>query len=215
MPMRGGAGTFAREMTAAPPWPRPEPVDVVLALLVAGAATVDAATGASDAPLGSNVLAAALTTLPLAWRSVAPLPVVVVTTWSYALAVVLGLPSDETLIAPIAPVFAVYSLGEHARARELAGGVLAGLAAYVVAWVAGGHLGGLALAVPGVLGAAAVGRAVRVMGFETDVLKAQTVEAVADERARIARELHDVIGHSIAVMGIEAGAVRRVLPAGL
>ncbi|MEV4427404.1 sensor histidine kinase [Streptomyces sp. NPDC049602] len=62
------------------------------------------------------------------------------------------------------------------------------------------------------LTAGLLGRSVRERRSHTAELRAATsAEAVAAERLRIARELHDVIAHSIGVIAIQAGVGRRVI----
>jgi signal transduction histidine kinase len=203
---------------------RPGPVDAVLALLLFAGALLEVLLGGVSAPATAKVTAIVATTLPLAWRSLAPVETVAVTMGGFALAVVLGAPADELLIPALAPLVAVYSAGVQASARGLVVVVLIGLAAVAVAALAESDVqaSDVAVITALMLAAVAVGRAVRAMGFESDTLEARAAElerqrdeqaraAVAAERARIARELHDVIGHSISVMGVQAGAVRRLL----
>ena len=77
---------------------------------------------------------------------------------------------------------------------------------FVVAWLAG-----YALRERAEQAEAAEERAIRA---EREREAAARV-AVAEERARIARELHDIVAHAVSVMVLQVGAVRHKLPAEL
>jgi signal transduction histidine kinase len=199
------------------------PADAGLALVLLAAGLIEIAVSRSSMPLWAPVLAVLATTLPLAWREAAPLFVVAVAAVAVLLAGVFGNAHDLPLMLWLAIGAGVYSLGEYGSDGQLViGGILA-VVTYTTLGAVEDDAGSAALGGLLPLAALGVGRAVRVMGFESDVLGARidtleeqqerrAREAVAAERIRIARELHDVIGHSISVMGVQAGAVRRVLP---
>ncbi len=74
---------------------------------------------------------------------------------------------------------------------------------FVIAWLAGYGLRGRAAQAE-----AAEERAARAEREREIVARI----AVAEERARIARELHDIVAHAVSVMVLQAGAVRHRLP---
>jgi signal transduction histidine kinase len=162
----------------------------------------------------------------LAWRRVAPTTTVAVVAVASTLEAVAGVPLQAPLNPVIASVIAAYSLFVHASAhRAVAGGGL--LLAAIATQSASQHqeLGSFAWAAVLLAGVAAVGWTVRSRTERVDHLEQEALdlerareeqerEAVAHERARIARELHDVVSHSISVIAIQAQAVQRRLGPG-
>lgn len=170
---------------------------------------------------GPSVLAAlvlAAAPVPLLWRRQAPVAALVGTTM-LGIATVL-VPAPTQLLAPL---IALYTVGARC-ARAVSVGSLAAVAALSVAIA--GTVDGFG-AVPHtlvVLGTAwLLGDAQRARETHALALAERTGALVADrerlaelavveERTAIARELHDVVAHSIGVMVVQAAAARRVLP---
>jgi len=207
---------------------RPPLTDVLLAAGVLVVAQVETWMTTSFQPKPSLALLAVLMTVPLAWRRRAPFGVLVVVGIAGAV-VGTGWPELNALYTFIAVVVAVFSVGAYAQPRRAVVGC-----ALVIGWFWIGALIDNArhpgrrgpsdvVFVTVVFGGAwLLGRALRGRGQQAAQLErraarleadqqAQARAAVAAERARIARELHDVIAHSVSVMVIQAGAAEQLL----
>jgi signal transduction histidine kinase len=156
-----------------------------------------------------DVVAATATAVPLLWRTRAP----VVVFWAcLALAVAGDLAGSRTPGGVVASLVALYAIARHCRARHLA----APLAAVAVI-LTGSPVDG-AMRWSDVTAAAAIVTATVLLGLNARTRQAylasleerarrleherdqQAALAAAAERARIAREMHDVVAHNLAVM---------------
>jgi signal transduction histidine kinase len=161
-----------------------------------------------------TVVGALAITVPLAWRRVAPLAVVLVFGGASVLQAALDggvyQQAPPPVAALIAGAVAFYSLGAHTAEREARLGLVAGVVGLFATHVFTEHsdlqgylfAGGLIGLSPWLAGRVVRGRELRSAALER--------AAASEERQRIARELHDVVAHGVVLMVMQAQGARRI-----
>ena len=224
--MRGRPGSVT--VGRVPPIPsltsspaRADVLDAALAGALAILALAEVLTGQVSGPRAAAVPLALLLTLPLAVRRRYPLPVTAVVSASFLLNWAAGVDMYSYWASIVVALVTAYTAAAHLRPRPAAV-TLACLYAVIVVSALGfsGMLWGGIL----VGGAALAGFALRdrrrhvsqlaELAGQLELARDENARAaVAGERARIARELHDVVAHSVSVMVVQAGAAEEVLGA--
>jgi signal transduction histidine kinase len=168
------------------------------------------------------VILGVLAAVPVAWRRRKPLPALVVVGLAAVTYEALGFPESATTVGVL---ICLYSVAAHCdRRRSIIGAVYTAIGTLVVFLTArwGVNAGNIVsnviiFATAWILGDNLRNRRAYLAGLEDRAarLEREQVEqahrAVTDERARIARELHDVVAHNVSVMVVQAGAARRML----
>ncbi len=160
--------------------------------------------------------------LPLYWRRTQPVPAFLAT-WLALVALTRTAPGFDNGSSTFVVIFFVslFSLGAHTRGREIGAAVVlvaVGIAVFVMTDSDSASVGDVVFGIFFVGGPWATGLALRLRGDLARThaqLKLEQEEntrrAIAEERATIARELHDVVAHAISVTVLQARGARRML----
>jgi signal transduction histidine kinase len=189
---------------------------VVLGLSIVNVATQDPSAGISDMPIAGFLLLA-MASVALFWRRSRPLVVLGVALAMAALWTALGYPGN--------PVFhilvSLYAVGRYVvQWRVNLAALAAALAVVVLGQVVDNDsVSDLATGLVLTTLAWYVGRLVRIRATSAreraEYLEwkraSEAQQVIADARAGIARELHDVVAHNVSVMTVQAGVARLVV----
>jgi signal transduction histidine kinase len=206
-------------LAAHQPHADPITVDVFIAIVLTllAEAAILLGSDAADHRLGA-ALTAPLMTVPIAFRRRWPLVagIVVPVTGAFESALWDG----QSVAYPIAEFMALYALAVWTTNREFVIGTAAFVAAAFLSALLphGGIAGSVAFATIVVIVMAIVRNVVKDRERKAQLAERErdvaAREAVVEERARIARELHDAIAHNVSMVVMQAGAERRVLEKG-
>ena len=193
--------------------------------VIEGLTAPTASDGSSRGPGWLLPLVVPLLTLPLLFRKRFPFAAPTATV-AIGAAIALGANGravSDSIVAFLVVVLAAWLFGQLDR-RSSVVGLLLLLAAVVLVNMESGQDDASDYVFPAVFFALFWGASVVVKAREARTAEAEararrlalehelaSGRAVAEERQRIARELHDVIAHSVSVMTVQAGAVRRLL----
>ena len=182
----------------------------------------------ADDPRVVGAAAALVATLALAWRRRAPLASALVALGTMALFSTVWSSSG---LAVLVVMLSSYSVATHCDLRGASVGGTLALAVAALATLQEDNenvgqflenfifVAGLMVALPWAAGRALRGRRLQSIALEHRAValeregEERARAAVAEERLRIARELHDVVGHALGVIVVQAGAERATLDA--
>jgi len=197
-------------------------VDWLVAVVLTVALQLQLALGGAPDATPVAVLGGLVLTLALAWRRRAPLAVVL----TYAAAAALGTALGAGIFdgepplgaALVTGAIAFYSVGAHAAERPALAGLALGILGLWTTVVVSDHRdlasylfsAGLVALSPWLAGRTSRARTLRIEALDRE-RDGRARTAVAEERQRIARELHDVVAHGLVVMVVQAQGARRIL----